>query len=256
MRLRRVIFAVAVAFLLTVSVPAATDISKELVDLKTLISQSPLSSNEKDALIDYVNAIGASQPPGGTFYNHVVSRAVDAVAAQLATMMIEDLTGYPAMKVENAEDEEDPFDAVLDKIDQISAKLFFGMPQLYTLPYDVYMMMSYCSVTILSRGFGHLAFDPGGILYARFADRIELEAHAMEMGGEFTWEIDFGDEQTHTKGNRAYFRMVDEETAVVKVTYDSPMGGKCQDILRVVMQDGFLHEAFLFPQLKMGTGKN
>ena len=169
-------------------------------------------------------------------------------------MMIEDLTGYPAMKGENAADEEDPFDAIMDKIDDISAKLFFGMPQLYTLPYDVYMMMSYCSVTVLSRGIGHLAFDPGGILYARFADRIELEARAMEAGGEFTWEIDFANEQTYTKGNRAYFRMVDEETAVVKVTYDSPMGVKCHDSLRMVIQHGFLHLVFLFSQLrKMGT---
>jgi hypothetical protein len=248
MRLRRVIFAVAVAFLLTGSAPAATDISKELADLKTLISQLPLSSNEKDALIDYVNAIEASQPPEGIFYNHVVSRTVEVIAEQLATMMIEELTGYPALKAENAEDEEDPLDVILDKIDEISAKLFFGMPQLYALPYDVYMMMSYCSVTILSRGFGHLAFDPGGILYVRFADRVELEARAMEAGGNFTWEIDFSNEDRYTKDNRAYFRMVDEETAVVKVTYDSPMGGKCQDILRVVLQDGFLHEDFLFPQ--------
>ncbi len=183
MRLDKVILAIVVAFLLTVSATAATDISKELGDLRTLISQLPLSSNEKDALIDYVNAIEASQPPEGTFYNHVVSRAVEVIVDQLATMMIEELTGYPAMKVENAEEEEDPFDVILDKIDEISAKLFFGMPQLYALPYDVYMMMSYCSVTILSRGVGHLAFDPGGILYAGFADRIELEARGMEAGG-------------------------------------------------------------------------
>jgi hypothetical protein len=88
-------------------------------------------------------------------------------------------------------------------------------------------------------------FDPGGVLYAFFADGVEMMAVPFEeFGGEtFTWEWDEGnDNDFRSQGDRAYFRTGEFETSNVRVTLTNAMDMKCQAVLRIIMQDGFLFD--------------
>jgi hypothetical protein len=59
-------------------------------------------------------------------------------------------------------------------------------------------------------------------------------------GGTITWEWEPGNDNVFfSQGDRAYFRLVEYETASVTATLSSDFGMECQAVLRVIMQGGF-----------------
>lgn len=227
-------------FLLFASIGTAqADINSKLNELEALINQLPIDQDSRNRFGDYIDMIRDNLD-----FAHfsATGRLLDAILVQLASMIVEgDLPLSGSAPLQDSED--NPMDIIVRKVDEIKAEeLFFKAEKvdLVFLPSETYYVGSMgCSVQIFARGIGPVMFDPGGVLYLRFADTAELMAVAIE-GGTFTWGWDQGnDNEFYSEGDRAYFRTGEYETANVRVKLESEFGSQCEAVLRVVIQDGF-----------------
>jgi hypothetical protein len=228
-------------FLLFTSLGTArADIVTKLNELEALINQLPMDQDAKDQFSDYIEMIrdDLDFPHFST-----TGRLLDALLIQIANMMLEEeLMGSGAKPMQP---EEDPMDAIVTKVDEIKAEeLFFKADKsdLVLLPSETfYMGTMSCSIQIYARVLGPIMFDPGGVLYLRFAETAELMAVPGEdFGNAYIWEWDQGnDNDFYSQGDRAYFRLTEYETANVKVTLQSEYSQGCEAVLRVIMQGGF-----------------
>jgi len=245
MRFRTVFFGVILLFLATSQAVAQPDISQYIKNLRDIIATVPVPDPTiRDALNELLDCVENTQPSrGGHARYTTTNKLLDAFQEQFITYMTEGDSDESSNLKVHTENGEDPTDQILENVVQAGAELFFNLPELQPQALDVSDSMNYCSVIIMARGAGHLAFDPGSVLYVKYGERVELEAYGRELGQgvEYTWDIDYLTPSL-TQGKRAFFRAYHMQTADVKVTFKSAMGTSCQDKLRVVMQDGWLDD--------------
>ena len=202
------------------------NILTKLSQLEGLINQLPLTQDSKDRFADYVEMCRTNL---GVAHFSTTGRQLDAILVELAWLL---------------EDQGELLEEIVAKVDEIKGQeLFFNVPasELIFLPSETYYMGSMdCSVRIFVRGLGPVMFDPGGVLYSKFANSVELIALGGEPGGSFDWEWDPGNNVDFLhQGDRAYFRIGEYETTSIRVTHTSLFQNRCQAVLRVIMQDGF-----------------
>jgi len=240
----RIYLPILLVFLLFASLGTARadDINTKLNELEGLINQLPLDQDAKQRFGDYIDMIRDNLD-----FAHfsTTGRLLDAILVQIASMMLEgDSVQSGSALLQDEED--DPMDELASKVDEIKAEeLFFKADRadLILLPSErLYFGTDSCSVQIFARTLGPVMFDPGGLLYLRFAETAELMVVPGEplQGDTFTWEWEPGNTNDfHSQGDRAYFRAVDYQTASVRVTLQRAYGSPCQAVLRVVVQGGF-----------------
>ena len=169
----RVYLPLLLVFVLFASVGTArADITTNLNELEGLINQLPIDQDAKNRFGDYIDMI-----QDNLNFSHVTTtaRLLDALLVQIANMMLEG--GILTVGPQPMEEEEDPMDVLVRKVDEIKTEdLFFKTDKsdLIFLPSETFYMGSMsCSVQIFARGIGPIMFDPGGVLYRDFAEAVE-----------------------------------------------------------------------------------
>jgi hypothetical protein len=244
MRYQIALLALNLLFLVNAQAVAQPDISQYIKNLRDIIATTPVPDPEfKLGLSERLDDIENSLPPNGYARQTATSKLVDAFQEQLLAYLTESEISEISKLRGPLENGPDPFEQILENLARMGAELFFSIPELTPSNLEINPGMNYCNVVIMSRGVGHQAFDPGGVLYVKWGDRVELEAYGMEMGpgAEFSWEIDYLTPSL-VEGARACFLMYHPQTADVRVRFKSSMGTTCQDILRVVMQDAHIDD--------------
>jgi hypothetical protein len=245
MKFRTALFAVILFSLATSHAVAQPDISQYIQNLRDIIATVPVPDPTiRDALNELLDCIENTQPSKGGYARYTTTnQLLDAFQEQFITYLTEGDSDQSSNLKVPMENGEDPTDQILENLAMAGAELFFNLPELQPQALDVSDSMNYCSVIIMAKGAGHLAFDPGSVLYVKYGERVELEAYGRELGEgvEYTWDIDYLTPSL-TQGKRAFFRAYHMQTADVTVTFKSAMGTSCQDRLRVVMQDGWIDD--------------
>lgn len=242
MRFPTAILAMILLVPATAQTRAQPDISQYIQNLRDWIAATPVPDPSfKPGLTERLDDIENSLPPAGYARQTATSELVDAFQQQFLVYLTESETSQASKSPAPMENGPDPVEQILENVARMGAELFFDIPELNPLGFGIDPGPNNCKVVILSRGVGHQAFDPGGILYVKWGDRVELEARGGEMGpgAEFNWEIDYS-APTIVEGARAFFLMYKSQTADVTVSFKSGRGTVCQDKLRVVLQDMYL----------------
>lgn len=245
MRLHAVLIAVILLFPAATQSVAQPNISEYIQNLRDIIAAIPVPDPSfKAGLTERLDDIENSLPPTGSARQTATSELVDAFQQQFLVYLTEsDTSEVIEWRSSPMQNGPNPFEQIMDNVARMGAELFFAIPELTPFEFENDPGPNQCQVTILSRGVGHQSFVPGGILYARWGDRVELEARGGEMGpgAEFTWEIDYT-APTIVDGGRAFFLMYHSQSADVTVTLKSATGTFCQDKLRVVLQDMYIED--------------
>lgn len=244
MRFRTVMLAAILIFPTSARLEAQPDISEYLQNLRDIIADIPVPDPSfKPGLSERLDDIENSLPPEGYARQTATSELVDAFQQQFLVYLTESETSESMRSRNPLQNGPDPFELILENVARMGAELFFGIPELTPFEFEIDPGPNQCQVALLSRGVGHQAFDPGGILYVKWGDRVELEARGSGMGtgAEYSWEIDYS-APTIVEGARAFFLMYHPQTADVTVTFKSAMGTFCQDKLRVVLQNMYIED--------------
>ena len=227
----RVIILSALLFLSLSSV-GAKDITTGLNDLEELVDQLGVDQTAKDGMHEFIDWFEQSHQK---MHWAAQGRALDAF-----------LMGIIGVGIEEDWDDDNIFDEMVFVVDEMKSELFFSAADSYAFGAEPYSQSTEgCTCIIYTLGVAPLAFDANGVLYAQFAESIQLEAQLFDnvFGGQgsFQWEIslpDPPDYALYTQNQRAYFRLLEYETVDVRVTCSTEMA-VCQDTLRVVMQGGY-----------------
>jgi hypothetical protein len=244
MRFPTVILAMILLVPTTAKTMAQPDISQYIQNLRDWIAATPVPDPSfKTGLSERLDDIEDSLPPAGYARQTATSELVDAFHQQLMVYLTESETSPTSKSRAPMENGPDPFAQARENVARMGAELFFDIPELDPLEFEIRPGPDNCEVIILSRGVGHQAFDPGGTLYVKWGDRVELEARGGELGpgAEFSWEIDYL-APSIIEGARAFILMYEPQTADVTVTFKSAVGTFCQDKLRVVLQDMYVDD--------------
>jgi len=242
MRLHAVLIALILLFPAATQCAAQPDISEQIQNLRNIIAAIPVPNPSfKPGLTERLDDIENSLPPTGTARQTATSELVDAFQQQFLVYLTESDTSAIGEWRSPLQNGSNPFAQIMENVARMGAELFFAIPELTPFDFENDPGPNQCQVAILSRGVGHQAFAPGGILYVKWGDRVELEARGGEMGpgAEFTWDIDYT-APTIVEGGRAFFLMYHSQSADVTVTLKSATGTFCQDKLRVVLQDMYI----------------